>query len=72
MDAASPHQLFLPQVSRNETHSLGKILIHIFQGLTPGLDIELRSEFLGPLPAKPILHGLAAALLTGEVSVQWL
>ena len=55
MDAASPHQLFLPQVSRNETHSLGKILIHIFQGLTPGLDIELRSEFLGPLPAKPIL-----------------
>lgn len=55
MDAASPHQLFLPQVSRNETHSLGKILIHIFQALTPGLDIELRSEFLGPLPAKPIL-----------------
>lgn len=39
---------------RNETNSLGKILIHIFQVLTPALDTELRSGFLCRFPAKLI------------------
>jgi hypothetical protein len=45
----------LPPSWWNETNSLGNILTHIFQVLTPGLDTELRSEFSCPFPAKLIL-----------------
>ena len=51
VDAASQN-LSLPHISRNETHSLSKILVHSFHRLTPGLNIELRSEFLCPFSSQ--------------------
>lgn len=51
-----PPTSVLPLSPWNEAKSLGKILIHVSQVLTPGLDTQLRSECSGPFPAKLILE----------------